>query len=199
MYLIAVRKDYTIEEGARQGIDQTTVTKELYSILDKEHRTLREEDITNMGFIPLNFLTTIRTDYTNEVIVNEFADTNNEEFDFVFREMPEFNSGLNMPLYDAVLLSAQKAMYKCLSPDCDFGKIVVRTQCVPVGAMNLGKPFIYTTVIIDSKLKEEPYFKLQPGFKFETIENLNQRLEQHVVPVELKKKLFIVKERPSHE
>ena len=192
MYVLAVRKERIFNKGVDQQINQATITKELFSIMAEDYKILRVEDLKAMDFTSVDFYTTIRTDYSNEVIVEESTGK------FAFNYMPEFSTGTNVPIFDAIMLSAQKTMYKCLSPDCDFNKLVVRTQCVPMGAMNLNRPLIYTTIVIDTKLKDEPYFKLQQGYKFEPIQKYQFNIKS-AENTEMYKKLFIVRERPKNE
>ena len=192
MYVLAVRKERLFNKGVDQQINQATITKELFSIMAEDYKILRVEDLKAMDFTTIDFYTTTRTDYSNEVIADKRTD------EFAFKYVPEFSNGMRVPIFDAIMLSAQKTMFKCLSPDCDFNKLIVRTQCVPMGAMNLNRPLIYTTIVIDTKLKDESYFTLNQGYKFEPIQKYQFNIKT-TEKNEMQKKLFIVKERPNNE
>lgn len=117
-------------------------------------------------FIPIRMLVSIRTDRTNELIVPD----NGNFYTDCTAEYPNEH-----PLDDTVMLAAKKLVDQCFDCGEDIVKVIPRTAPLPIGACFVDNVlYVYTTVIIDHKLKEESFFKLK-GCHYENIQDLEPK------------------------
>lgn len=116
--------------------------------------------------IDVNMLVTMRTDKTNEVLVDKTG-----KFFWDYSEQyPDKHT-----LDDLVLLSAKELVddvFKALG-HFDTLSIIQRSTVYPVGSLvHEGAVFVYVNLVIDHTLIEEPFFQLKDGYLLNKIQGL---------------------------
>lgn len=131
---------------------------------------------------PVKIMVSIRTDLTNEILVDDLS----VKFYSDCTPVTSEEHGLD----DLIILACKNKVLESLSiPEQDLHKFIVRTSLYPVGAcVQDDEPIVYANVIIDHLLQKEPFFALN-RCKFVPIESINP---QTFFEEEMKKSLIIV-------
>ena len=148
----------------------------------RQHSRPVVDSIFGGNIRPVKILVSVRTDRTNEIIVNEDG--------AFYIDCTASYPNLH-PLDDTVLLSAKSAIEKTIDCHKDLESIITRTSPYPVGACIVDDCiYVYMNVVIDHTLKSEEYFNLNEGYRLESIKNLTPKTKLDKV---LKDSLVLVK------
>lgn len=132
-------------------------------------------DDTNSGH-PIHFLVSVRTDYSNEVVCNDST--------FYFDCEVSINEAL-APFEDLLYLSCKEAVHKVFGCKDTLPQIIRRSDVSAVGACIIDSvPYMFSTVVLDHKLKSESYFNLLEGMSLKPIQSLSaqNKLEEALIP-----------------
>lgn len=123
-----------------------------------------DESLLGKDFFPIRTLVTIRTDYSNEVLV---PDTGKFFTDCTL------STPYDHPFDDTIILAGKKLVDELF--DCgDFiHEIIMSTVLQVLGALIIDdQPYVYINVVIDHNLKNNPKFKVR-NCHFEKIESID--------------------------
>ena len=129
-----------------------SVTHLFYSFLN--HISIpRDVSVPDDDQKTIKFLVTIRTDYTNEVLVPEDGK--------FFTNCTQYYPNEH-PLDDTIMLAAQKLVLDLFDCGEHLVEFIPRTTVYPVGACFVdSEPYVYVNVVIDHTLFDEEHFKLK--------------------------------------
>lgn len=176
----AVLNEYVNVIAPAMGVSPSTISPAFYPILRQNARPV-ETSIFGDSVVPVRVLVTIRTDYSNEVLVPAGG---------LFYTDCTAPYWTEHNLDDSVMLSAKILVNRLFDCGDDILRIIQRTSFYPIGACVVDNTvYVYVNVVIDHALKSDPAFKLR-GCNFEEILYLtpNNSLEG-----EMLKRLTIVK------
>ena len=143
--------------------EKNKMSKELYSFLRMHVLPDYPSSVDNGSKIPVKILVSIRTDYSNEVIVPD----NGLFYTDCTVPHPSFH-----PIDDEVILSAKTLVDKLFDCKNRLPEVIKRTTLYPLGAFVLKDIiYVYVNVVIDCTLKTDGILRLRKSH-FEYIENI---------------------------
>lgn len=133
-------------------VSPSTISPAFYPILRQNARPV-ETSIFEDSVVPIRVLVTIRTDYSNEVLVPTHG---------LFYADCTVPYWVEHSLDDSVMLSAKTLVTRLFDCGDDIPRIIQRTTCYPIGACVVDNTvYVYVNVVIDHTLKSDPAFKLR--------------------------------------
>lgn len=178
MYKLVV-KDF--ENLKRRCNDSTTdkFSPRNYYILREHTDEISLNDRRFEGLKFVRFITTLRTDLSNEVIV----DSDNKFYGIT--EVEALSNGLDLDNY--VLLNAKNYLESIM--ESNVVNIVLNTTVIPLGVRIYNdEVYVYSVIVIKKEATESEYFNLVEGCSLKKIEELNVEGLEH----NLKDRLIIV-------
>lgn len=131
----------------------SSVTPQFYKFLENASESCDASVADTDSNKTIKFLVTMRTDTTNELIVPRHG----MFYSDCTSPYPE-----DHPIYDMVLLSAQKLVYNLFDCGEYLPQFIQRTTLYPVGACIVNdEPYVYVNVVIDHTLLKLENFKLR--------------------------------------
>lgn len=158
------------------------MSKSLFSFLENYSFTESDIDTVKEDYLPVRFLVTVRTDYTNEVLIpndgNFFTDCT-------------CGHVVEHPFNDSILLALKSFVTSYFDCGESLPYVVSRTVPAPIGAfVHEDAVYVYITLVIDHNLKSNPDFRTV-GCHFEPIKSLSVTNQVETL---LKDNLVIVEE-----
>ena len=183
-YILSVDKgvvnDYVNTIAPEVGINPKSVDPYLYIFLRNHSKPVSSETVGD-NVLPVRMFVSVRTDLTNEVLVNEAGS-------FSIDCTSSYPS--QHPIDDTVLLAGKQAVDFTFDCGEHLLEVIQRTTIYPLGACVIeGEVYVYINVVIDHTLKDNPHFKTK-GCEFKSIQSLSTK---HPVEKAMLKKLAIVK------
>ena len=148
-----VLNDYKNNFCEKAGINPSNIVTTFYSHFLREFSESHRVPVSDDTFKPVRFLVSIRTDYTNELIVPK----NGKFYTDCSSSYPNEH-----PLDDMAILASKKLVEELFDCGEHITEIIPHTLPHVMGAtLHEDIPYVYIHVVIDSKLKDNEHFKLK--------------------------------------